>query len=368
MTRIRIAILTMLLGLGLGWTACGDDSSGGGGKFQFEVSCFNGIDEDNDGLTDCEDDDCAANPLCQQSAELNCANGVDDDADGATDCDDSDCADNPACASGSELNCANGIDDDADGATDCDDSDCAADPACASGSELNCANGIDDDADGATDCDDPDCVHAPNCITATEANCANGVDDDADGRTDCQDADCTGAPNCTGTLSCGSIHSCMDCCNGWSDQQCRTNCVAAGTPAGQQHFLDLDDCRQAHCAQECADPHSGACNLCTYNQCNAQLMACELGYPSGTGTCHDFLVCTQNCNQPSGTPDSCPSDPDVVCGQNCVENLSPQGYDDYMALVACIYDHCPTECVLGQGDCNSCLQTFCSAEAQRCSQ
>ncbi|MFP6738244.1 MAG: hypothetical protein VCD34_05840, partial [Planctomycetota bacterium] len=53
----------------------------------------------------------------------NCTNGIDDDRDGSTDCDDDDCADVVACIP-AEI-CDNGIDDDRDGRADCDDTDCA---------------------------------------------------------------------------------------------------------------------------------------------------------------------------------------------------------------------------------------------------
>ena len=54
--------------------------------------CASGEDEDGDGLTDCDDPDCARFAACLARPEQ-CANGVDDDADGATDWADPDCAD-----------------------------------------------------------------------------------------------------------------------------------------------------------------------------------------------------------------------------------------------------------------------------------
>jgi hypothetical protein len=52
-----------------------------------------------------------------------CGNGIDDDADGTTDCDDADCTDDLSCPA-IETDCGNGIDDDLDDDIDCDDSDC----------------------------------------------------------------------------------------------------------------------------------------------------------------------------------------------------------------------------------------------------
>jgi len=57
-----------------------------------------------------------------------CDDGVDNDLDGLTDCDDSDCDFDLACAE-PEV-CDDGIDNDLDGLTDCADSDCDLDAAC----------------------------------------------------------------------------------------------------------------------------------------------------------------------------------------------------------------------------------------------
>ncbi len=86
--------------------------------------CDNGFDDDNDGLVDCDDPDCAAAPVCQPEV---CDNDLDDDGDGLADCDDPDCQ--AACAP--PENCGNGLDDDLDGRVDCQDFDCAGDAACA---------------------------------------------------------------------------------------------------------------------------------------------------------------------------------------------------------------------------------------------
>ncbi len=64
------------------------------------------MDTDNDGKTDCADDDCAV--VC----ETICNDGIDNDEDGAVDCVDADCIGNPACV---EANCTDGVDNDSDG-------------------------------------------------------------------------------------------------------------------------------------------------------------------------------------------------------------------------------------------------------------
>ena len=58
--------------------------------------------------------------------ETVCDDGIDDDGNGYTDCEDFACADDEACAE----DCTDGIDNDGDGYTDCDDFYCDEDPAC----------------------------------------------------------------------------------------------------------------------------------------------------------------------------------------------------------------------------------------------
>lgn len=58
---------------------CGNSDDKEGAKTEI---CDNGIDDDSDGFTDCEDNDC----VCEI-----CDNGIDDDGDGFLDGEDSDC-------------------------------------------------------------------------------------------------------------------------------------------------------------------------------------------------------------------------------------------------------------------------------------
>ena len=69
-----------------------------------ESVCDDDVDNDNDGLMDCSDDDCVDDPACEAGDEYgapdtedDCTDGEDDDGDGLTDCDDEDCVDDPAC-------------------------------------------------------------------------------------------------------------------------------------------------------------------------------------------------------------------------------------------------------------------------------
>ncbi|MEC8277800.1 MAG: MopE-related protein, partial [Myxococcota bacterium] len=129
-------------------------------------------DADNDGYIDCVDDCDSSDPLAL--GEELCFDGVDNNCDGLVDCDDSDCA--TVCT---EYYCDDGIDNDNNGVSDCDDSQCEFDPACF---EYECNDGLDDDNDGYIDCDDTDCDGELDCM---ELVCDDGVDDDVDGLADC---------------------------------------------------------------------------------------------------------------------------------------------------------------------------------------
>ncbi len=85
-----------------------------------------------------------------------CGNRIDDDSDGLIDCDDSDCASVELC-----LGCFDGIDNDGDGQADCDDATCEGTEGCVD--QDGCVDEIDGDGDGAIDCDDPDCAGSPDC-------------------------------------------------------------------------------------------------------------------------------------------------------------------------------------------------------------
>ena len=99
--------------------------------------CDDDLDNDEDGLYDCDDPDCAESSFCNESVDDGaCMDGEDNDGDGLVDCDDPDCAETDACSEVSsfeDLNsgeCDDGQDNDGDGLYDCDDPDCADAEAC----------------------------------------------------------------------------------------------------------------------------------------------------------------------------------------------------------------------------------------------
>ena len=165
-TMSYVSFLGMAFALCLyvgGVAGCSDDD---GGNPSTENNCTDGIDNDEDGLTDCDDDDCINDAACQVLVEDICDDTIDNDGDGLTDCDDDDCAGDIACSVLTETECDDGLDNDDDGDTDCDDSDCIGDAACTD-TEVQCDDGLDNDDDGDTDCDDSDCDGDPACTTAT---------------------------------------------------------------------------------------------------------------------------------------------------------------------------------------------------------
>ncbi len=167
--------------------------------------------------------DCKSNAMCETTygicAELSCKDGVNNDEDPYLDCYDWDCSAKTECSAyykSTEFDCNDGYDNDQDFYYDCDDSECLLDVICTGGttgsnnaySSTNtlsgqevCDNNLDDDANGFVDCVDYKCYSAPHCISGTGANseyvlplnqeiCTDGIDNDNDGLVDCNDSEC----------------------------------------------------------------------------------------------------------------------------------------------------------------------------------
>ena len=117
----------------------------GSGSYCGDGTCDPGEDQCN-----CPDD-CGTPP----STETSCTDGVDNDCDTYTDCDDSDCDGDPACA---EPYCGDGTCDPDEDQCNCPE-DCGTPPS----TETSCTDGIDNDCDTYTDCDDSDCDGDPAC-------------------------------------------------------------------------------------------------------------------------------------------------------------------------------------------------------------
>lgn len=109
-------VTVFALALALGPVGCGSGTP--------PESCDDGADDDGDGLVDCDDLDCADDPICQAPPEV-CTNGSDDDQDGFTDCEDQDCAsiDGSGACVGDPTCCAAVVDCPVDASTE-RDADC----------------------------------------------------------------------------------------------------------------------------------------------------------------------------------------------------------------------------------------------------
>ncbi len=92
-----------------------------------------GIDQDCDGGDRTRGKPCSSSGGGKKKKERNCTDGIDNDGDGLIDCDDRDCRKDPACADGGSNKeiCDDGVDNDGDGKIDCaGKKDCRNDPAC----------------------------------------------------------------------------------------------------------------------------------------------------------------------------------------------------------------------------------------------
>ncbi len=139
---------------------------------------------------------------CHSQPEI-CGNGVDDNCNGLTDCQDPACFFDPSCQPNPDFPLP------PDMAT--------ADMSGGCQAQLeNCTNGVDDNCDGLVDCQDPECAGAPNCGPPGREICNNGIDDDHNGLTDCQDPACANFPGCQPHM-CDPNH--VDC----TDPACAKN-------------------------------------------------------------------------------------------------------------------------------------------------
>ena len=151
--------------------------------------CWDGFDNDGDGLVDCADPDCAEIITCLENTLIACNDLVDNDGDGLVDCFDPDCFQFNVCAERGEA-CEDGIDNDGDGLIDCADSSCDGSAPCLEDSPFTCVDGRDNDGDGLVDCADPQCANFIVCAEFDPVACRDGIDNDFDGLVDCADSDC----------------------------------------------------------------------------------------------------------------------------------------------------------------------------------
>jgi hypothetical protein len=291
--------------------------------------------------------------------ELNCGDGLDNDCNGLIDCDDPGCqpvgnapgrACNPAraglacsapaatggtstctvCAPGGsftnaqpvETKCADGIDNDCSGLADCLDPNCASlklvcaangerctpDLQCrcpdTSGIETSCDDGLDNDCDAKIDCADTDCSGKPcgqngrTCNAglctcpggqAKETTCGDRLDNDCDGLFDCDDPDCQ--PTTPGGVDGKACSSAAGRVGEKCDSLGRCTC-----PGGQSSESTCDDHFDNDCdgLVDCADTD------CLSRACGPNGLTCGSTGPTG-------------CSCPGGTVEICNNGLDDNC-------------------------------------------------------
>ncbi len=253
--------------------------------------------------------------------ELNCANGMDDEGDGATDCDDSDCI-GVTCGMGctcalrrkTEIACDDGMDNDADGNRDCADSDCVG-----AGTEI-CNDGIDNTCDRAIDCGDSKCASSGACSNVQDGLPCLSSTQCASGR--CQTEGSTGFPNgmCTNASACtvGSTTGCHGglCINYVGVPTCLARCTGTGLGATGR-------CRAGFA---CVDQDTDTMN--DNNTCRALCsndLECSGG---GTGYgCNPWSKLCQNVDRGLGRYGSaCTSHSQCETGICLTGALNPNGY------------------------------------------
>ena len=220
---------------------------------EVKVACTNGNDDDDtpNGFIDCGDNACRRSfevNVCENATERGnaaCSDGVDNDMDGKTDCDDSGCAKfDGATRTGSQEGivvcdkdgfvskygtpgsvnismitddanavCSDKLNNDDDMSSsgtpyiDCGDDNSFGDSGCTNdplitvceSNDTKCADGIDNDGNGYEDCDDFNCKNSSNvtvCPSETGFDaCSDGMDNDMPGDfgrnyVDCKDRSC----------------------------------------------------------------------------------------------------------------------------------------------------------------------------------
>ncbi len=239
--------------------------------------CTDGVDNDGDGHTDCDDWDCSEDPSCRETA---CDDGQDNDGDGFTDCQDKDCRAQGGCVENTPDLCSDSQDNDGDGLTDCDDPGCRLQPAVLAAGTCDqeetgddaCGDSVDNDNDGFTDCEDWSCLYNPDvtvCEDAqedTQAECTDSVDNDNDSYTDCQDFSCQYAGVCADVESTDA--QCSDNadndndgftdCEDWSCQKSMVVTVCEGSILTCSDGVDND-------GNGFADCDDFACRYCDPN-------------------------------------------------------------------------------------------------------
>ncbi|MCE9574508.1 MAG: DUF4215 domain-containing protein [Deltaproteobacteria bacterium] len=271
--------VTLALTLGALAGGCGDGSIG---VESGALACSDGVDNDGNGMIDCESPSCAGERVC------GCGNGR---KDGVEACDDGNADNGDGCTTACAVAacgdgyvqlgveaCDDNNRDDADGCrNDCTFARCG-DGVVAAGVE-GCDDGNTDDTDACrTDCVPASC--GDGAVEEAEA-CDDGNADDTDAcRSNCLAARCG-----DGVVQAG-VEACDDG-NGVDSDGCRNDCTVGrcGDGVVRKGFENCDD-GNADDADDCR-------NDCTFARCGDGVV--RAGEPCDDGNTDDTDGCRNNC-------------------------------------------------------------------------
>lgn len=235
---------------------------------------------------------CVQDPDCELPVvvETNCFDGIDNDDDELTDCEDPDCsaAIGGACDTGQLGICGPGTLQCVGGQQECIQNN----QAITEGpyGTATCGDGLDNDCDGLVDADDSD------CSPLAESNCFDGIDNNGDGFTDCADQTCDGIQGSTTECGVGQCYSMgfQICQGGLLVDTCEE-----GEPTAELcNGLD-DDCNQVidngSPSDLCPLPAHTATTACNFGNC--EIITCSNGYGDLDGLYGNGCECLPDPNE-----------------------------------------------------------------------
>lgn len=359
---------------------CDDDSSKkqntASGPENTEALCSDKIDNDQNGLTDCQEPDCQWFTVCsnnnlnvpENTVEL-CTDQKDNDNNGLTDCEEPDCQWFTACigdnlAENTLEKCTDNVDNNHNGLTDCEEDDCFWFSECQAQLVENtverCSDGKDNDKNGEADCADSNCKLLDLCEDIqpenTEALCKDGLDNDNNGKADCLDANCLQLEVCqqpenTEALCADNIDNDNNGIKDCAEDSCKSfrHCNTVVEPEGctdgdasctgqLRKYCENKEWKSEYCTIACG---GGKCQTCeeafgpesciegTHSWCTDGeqhiVETCKFGC-EGVG-CAACVVGTKQCNEDGKTLESCELDANgksawvsTTCDGACVDN------------------------------------------------